>query len=817
MEHQITTRKLVKVFLASPGDLAPERQTAKQIVDELNALLADVLGYQVELVGWEDTVSVFGRPQATINRELERCDLFVGLMWKKWGTPPDTTGCHTSGFEEEFETTVARRSKHGRPEISLLLKDIDEEFRRDPGDQLQRVLAFRQRLIDEKLILFENFSSTTFEKKFRRCIVSYVTTLRSQEEQQGGDRGQAPTMIAENPGSSQANDAASSPLSFEGASFLREFVTRTEREEHRHSMTASEVARFRLLGTLVGAQGNDEPALGIHDANLLYFERERLQLGQREIRGLLSNGLTHYTNETAPIWHWLSAAESTGDSKSLLPLYSLIGSVRERAGALRAMALIGEPIPVDVSRQTYLNTWFANDSPTDVKIAALAYLSESGVMPDIVQVHGEFEKADNQTWQAAAETILRIALRHSRQKAITALYELQPGTARMEILTEILGEGVSNDTLTEGLKHVCGGVRRICAERLRASKSLPVELAEQLKNDSDTGVRYEAISELADRGLHFSEEEAKAILSAEPPKWAPWSPWGADDVSSDVYLERFMYERLRQKPDSEIELMAAEESPLDRDAKFIFEERHFVRFGDAVRRAVDDEYQEEFSRILAGFQEQFPGNEIVNKLRNLEGHLRKKFTRQGLDILCRKRNAADLGRIRRAVAGSFAEHSDCDIEYLKKCGEWEDVATVIEDLKRSPSHPSTERARARHRLAARAIYALAKDRVEEVMTMDAPARLLAYLVVEMSDRAFSGLGDSTVKRLLHSEDDTLRKATALRCVRSFAKRRLDRTLAEYLMSDKMRYYNVVHWLDLGVSTPRDQGRAAARRLLDRWS
>src|ERR1700733_9305480 len=118
------SRKLIKVFLASPGDVVEERRLAKTVVDEVNQLLGDEFGCQVELVGWEDTVSVFGRPQATINRELERCDLFVGLMWKKWGTPPDTTGCHTSGFEEEFETTVARRSKHGRPEISLLLKDI---------------------------------------------------------------------------------------------------------------------------------------------------------------------------------------------------------------------------------------------------------------------------------------------------------------------------------------------------------------------------------------------------------------------------------------------------------------------------------------------------------------------------------------------------------------------------------------------------------------------------------------------------------------------------------------------------------------------
>ena len=57
------TRKVIKVFLASPGDLGDERKAAKSVIDELNSVLGEALGYQVDLVGWEDTVAVFGRPQ----------------------------------------------------------------------------------------------------------------------------------------------------------------------------------------------------------------------------------------------------------------------------------------------------------------------------------------------------------------------------------------------------------------------------------------------------------------------------------------------------------------------------------------------------------------------------------------------------------------------------------------------------------------------------------------------------------------------------------------------------------------------------------
>lgn len=50
-------RKIIKVFLGSPGDLEMERKAAKVIVDEENANHANKLGYHIDLVGWEDTVA----------------------------------------------------------------------------------------------------------------------------------------------------------------------------------------------------------------------------------------------------------------------------------------------------------------------------------------------------------------------------------------------------------------------------------------------------------------------------------------------------------------------------------------------------------------------------------------------------------------------------------------------------------------------------------------------------------------------------------------------------------------------------------------
>ena len=122
------------------------------------------IGYQVELVGWELTVSEFGRPQAIINRDLAGCELFVGMMWKHWGT-----GAYTSGFEEEFEESAKRREREGQPEISMFFKEIESEFLLDPGDLLKKVIAFKEKLVAGHNILFQTFENTRdFESKFRR-------------------------------------------------------------------------------------------------------------------------------------------------------------------------------------------------------------------------------------------------------------------------------------------------------------------------------------------------------------------------------------------------------------------------------------------------------------------------------------------------------------------------------------------------------------------------------------------------------------------------------------------------------------------------
>jgi hypothetical protein len=74
------SRRIFKVFLASPSDVAKERRAAEEIVEWVNKSVANELGWQVEIHLWEETLPLFCRPQVSINPLVDECDLFIGQV-----------------------------------------------------------------------------------------------------------------------------------------------------------------------------------------------------------------------------------------------------------------------------------------------------------------------------------------------------------------------------------------------------------------------------------------------------------------------------------------------------------------------------------------------------------------------------------------------------------------------------------------------------------------------------------------------------------------------------------------------------------------
>ena len=300
-----STRKILHTFLASPGDLQDERKAIRDVVDEFNESWADNLGYQIELLGWEDTAARFGRPQHLINQYVDQCDLFIGLIWERWGTPPDNNGRFSSGFHEEFERSIARREDSGSPEIALFFKKIPDGSMKDPGEDLKRVLEFRETIIAKKKILFKEFSTVQeIETLVRRNVTEYVIRVKKEDvDSEPNEVRVKPTESEPEKKEGEKKSPDSSPLSAEGFEFLENFVNRIAQEDAMADLSASDVARFRLLANSISKPGNQEMALGAHDINILFSARaEGIQLSEKETFCLARLGFQHLSNENIPLW-----------------------------------------------------------------------------------------------------------------------------------------------------------------------------------------------------------------------------------------------------------------------------------------------------------------------------------------------------------------------------------------------------------------------------------------------------------------------------------------------------------------------------------
>jgi hypothetical protein len=96
-----------RILIASPSDLAEERQAATEAVHQWNAQHAIAESVFLLPVRWETHAAPQSdlRPQEALNRQLVcGCDILVGMFWTRLGS---RTGVAESGTVEEIDQFVA--------------------------------------------------------------------------------------------------------------------------------------------------------------------------------------------------------------------------------------------------------------------------------------------------------------------------------------------------------------------------------------------------------------------------------------------------------------------------------------------------------------------------------------------------------------------------------------------------------------------------------------------------------------------------------------------------------------------------------------
>lgn len=130
--------EVLRVLIASPSDVSQERDEIEQAIFKWNTVYSENMQVVLLPARWENVAPTYRGedPQQILNEKLvSKCDLLIGVFWKKLGS---ATASHPSGTLEEIDLFIQQEK-----EIMLYFVDkhitMDEDF-----SEIQRVQAYKK-------------------------------------------------------------------------------------------------------------------------------------------------------------------------------------------------------------------------------------------------------------------------------------------------------------------------------------------------------------------------------------------------------------------------------------------------------------------------------------------------------------------------------------------------------------------------------------------------------------------------------------------------------------------------------------------------
>jgi hypothetical protein len=163
---------VVKVMIASPGDVEEERQIAREVLYDWNCVHAEEKKAVLLPIGWEthSTPEMGDRPQAIINKQiLLSCDILVAIFWTRLGSP---TGKAASGTAEEIEEHL-NAGKHAMLYFSSKPVSLDRVDRQQYAALEEFKAAYIQRGLVDKYT-----TNDEFRNKLYRHLVQTMNRVR---------------------------------------------------------------------------------------------------------------------------------------------------------------------------------------------------------------------------------------------------------------------------------------------------------------------------------------------------------------------------------------------------------------------------------------------------------------------------------------------------------------------------------------------------------------------------------------------------------------------------------------------------------------
>lgn len=168
--------KILRIVVASASDVQAERDLVQVVADEVNYGAAGERNLVLQVSRWEkDAFPSFhaGGPQGLIDSILHiaECDIFVGIFWKRFGTPVTDA---RSGTEHEYRQAFEMWRQKGTPQIFFYFNQkLSNPKSKEETDQWGMVLEFRANFPKEGL-WWPYQGKSDFKELLRRHLESFI-------------------------------------------------------------------------------------------------------------------------------------------------------------------------------------------------------------------------------------------------------------------------------------------------------------------------------------------------------------------------------------------------------------------------------------------------------------------------------------------------------------------------------------------------------------------------------------------------------------------------------------------------------------------
>jgi hypothetical protein len=742
------------------------------------------------------------------------------LIWNHWGSKPhDSDGKYTSGFEEEYERAKDRVSKKLMKNILLFFKSIPDVQVDDQGPSVKKVIKFREKCIARGKPLFKDFrSQLDFEPLVRAALesIGWREAKISRADTYDADESvRSPTNSEGRP------DSFVQDLGLIGGSSARFFNELLQRSSEWDAVTPFEVARLRLIAASVNRSGNDELYLGNHDANLLFAKRNDIDFSDQEVRALVDTGVYGFDDQNVPLWHWLGRSSQPLAGFERIRLLAIVGEPDERANAIRILLRVGERTPSIESvfdRKAVVTSWLLRDRTKREIDAALEFLATNGDTHDLSILREIFDDVPPDRKDRVASTIVAMLATSRIADAFEELVTFDPDPIGENAVERLFShpESIHTDTLKSCLMLKSNVIRRRCAKILLDRDEVDTRIAESLMTDGDPEVRLVAVESLVRLGKAPQEDTIKKALVQPESRGLLAFGGGDGGYENTAYYERYQANQLTKLSYGNLLERVKEASVYEELEVSVLYKRFTRKHLTEIRRNLKDGFKGYFEEKFKLFAST-PGmtEKLLSGTRRLERFIRQRLTSNALDAVCAYGKSTELALVRKTIDEHEIDFSVPAIRFLARFGNWSDrdrILSFVEKYSHSDRNfsmfPLRQVGRAGH--IAAALYAIGRHRLVDLLALELDTAVRRYLILQLSQSDLKRMSDEVMIAELSDEDDRFRKVFALRCVDSLTQARLRNLLDAYIAQDGHRYYNSIHWLDLGASMSRSAAKSVSK-------